>query len=216
MAQLFTQRENRFLKAAVVVVLMSLAGAGAVTYALWWSPYMTRVGVVIDQPVPFSHAHHVGGLVIDCRYCHTTVETAASAGMPPTETCMTCHSQIWRDTPALAPVRESLLNGVPIAWNRVYDLPEFTYFDHSIHVRKGVACVTCHGRVDRMPLIYRATDLYMKTCLECHRDPQPLLVRPEAVFRPTARPILSAGDRESAEPFHVNVTQLTDCSVCHR
>ena len=135
-------------------------------------PYTTWVRVPREQPVPFSHKHHVDGLGIDCRYCHTSVETSHYAGMPPTETCMTCHSQLWTQAALLEPVRQSLATGMPIQWNRVNDLPDFVYFDHSIHVNKGIGCATCHGQVDQMPLTWKENTLYMKWCLECHRAPE--------------------------------------------
>src|SRR3954447_3834089 len=123
-----------------------------VVYMIFRSPYVTGVNVVLDQPVPFSHEHHVRGLGIDCRYCHTSVDKSSFAGIPPTETCMTCHSQIWSDSPLLQPVRESFVSGRPIEWPRAHDLPDFVYFNHSIHVNKGVSWVYCHGRVDEMPI----------------------------------------------------------------
>src|SRR5919198_5756133 len=134
------------------------------------SPYVTQVGVPVEQPIPFSHKHHVSDDGIDCRYCHTTVETSAFAGMPATQTCMNCHSQIFSQSPTLAPVRDSFQTGKPIRWNRVYTLPDFVYFDHSIHVQKGVGCSTCHGQVDQMPLTWKAQSLQMSWCLECHAD----------------------------------------------
>ena len=124
-----------------------------------------------EQPIPFSHAHHVGGLGIDCRYCHTSVETSSFAGIPPTKTCMNCHSQIWSTSPTLEPVRESFRTGVSIQWTRVNDLPDYVYFNHSIHVNKGIGCESCHGRVDRMPLTWQENSLQMDWCLDCHRDP---------------------------------------------
>src|SRR5258708_25577585 len=146
------------------------------------SDYTTGVHVVRNQPVEFSHQHHVGGLGIDCRYCHTGVEESSMAGMPPTETCMQCHRWIWRESPKLAPVRDSFRTGRPIRWARVHDLPDFVYFDHGIHVKKGVACVTCHGRIDRMPLVRREHTLHMQWCLACHRHPQQFVGRREDVF----------------------------------
>ena len=125
-----------------------------------------------EQPVPFSHAHHVGGLGIDCRYCHTTVETSSFANIPPTKTCMNCHSQIWSTSPTLEPVRASFRTGESIRWTRVYDLPDFVYFNHSIHVNKGVGCESCHGRVDQMPLTWQENSLQMEWCLDCHRNPR--------------------------------------------
>lgn len=148
----------------------------------FFSPYMTLVDVAVDQPVPFSHEHHVSGLGIDCRYCHSFVEKAAHAGMPSTRTCMTCHSQVWTDAPVLQPVRDSLASGVPLQWNRVHNLPDYVYFDHSIHINKGVGCTSCHGQVDRMPFTHKEKTLYMRWCLECHRQPEKFLRPTDEVF----------------------------------
>jgi hypothetical protein len=184
------------------------------------SAYVTEVGVAREQPVPFSHKHHVSGLGIDCRYCHTTVEQAAFAGMPSTHTCMTCHSQIWTDSPMLAPVRESLQTDRSIAWTRVHDLADFVYFNHSIHVKQGIGCVSCHGRVDRMPLIWREHTLYMEWCLDCHRQPERFVRPREQVFNlawqaPSESEQLTLG-RQLVETYKIQTHQLTDCSICHR
>src|SRR5690606_20071337 len=173
MAQLFPRSANALARGSVVVVLCLLAGGGATVFSLARSGYVNRQGLVVEQPVPFSHDHHVGQIGIDCRYCHTGVETTAAAGIPPTATCMNCHNQLWTNAEILEPVRASWRDGTPLRWNRVHDLPEFTYFNHSIHVAKGVACVTCHGQVDRMPLMYQFASLQMQWCLDCHKDPVP-------------------------------------------
>ncbi|HSB14018.1 MAG TPA: cytochrome c3 family protein [Bryobacteraceae bacterium] len=202
---------------------MSIFGALFIGGGLLWvlnevnrSPYVTDVGVALDQPVPFSHKHHVAGLGIDCRYCHSTVEISSSAGMPPTETCMSCHSQIWADSPMLEPVRASFRNDQSIRWTRVHDLPGFVYFNHSIHVKKGIGCATCHGRVDQMPLMWKTNTLYMEWCLECHRQPE-RFVRPRGqVFNMAYRAPsdqLALG-RKLVEEYKIR--KLTDCSVCHR
>jgi len=182
------------------------------------SQAVTRVGIAPDQPVPFSHQHHVAGLGIDCRYCHTAVEESASAGLPPTETCMTCHSQLWTDADLLAPVRESWARRTSLRWRRVHDLPDFAYFDHSIHVQKGVGCVECHGRVDRMPLMRQAESLRMDFCLDCHRDPAPRLRPREEVFNmgwtpPPDRRAL--GERLIAR-YGIDADGIMHCNVCHR
>jgi hypothetical protein len=180
------------------------------------SPYTTQVNVAREQPVPFSHKHHVGGLGIDCRFCHTSVEDAGFAGIPPTKTCMGCHSMVWRDAPVLEPVRESYRSDRPIPWTRVHDLPDFVYFDHSIHVAKGIGCTTCHGEVDEMPLTWRTETLNMDWCLGCHRDPS-ANVRPRArVFDVDWDPTsLAAPERAAlAEEYHLE--RPLDCSDCHR
>src|SRR5437868_6489226 len=176
--QIFHRSTNTLSRATIY-------GAVFVVAALFWaaaeiqrSPYVTYAGVRRPQPVPFSHQHHVAGLGIDCRYCHTSVETSSFAGIPATETCMTCHSQLWTEAPLLAPVRASLSTSTALKWTRVYDLPDFAYFDHSIHVTKGIGCSSCHGRVDQMPITWKTQTLYMKWCLECHRAPEKYL-RPQ-------------------------------------
>src|SRR5688500_5782987 len=183
------------------------------------SPYVNEVGVVRDQPVPFSHKHHVAGLGIDCRYCHTSVETSSFAGIPPTKTCMNCHSQVWADSPMLEPVRSSFRENKPIHWTRVNDLADFVYFDHSIHVRKGVSCQTCHGNVDEMPLMWREQTLHMEWCLRCHRDPAQFVVPRENVFQMLhgERTEGGATGQQLVRDYHIDApNKLTNCSVCHR
>src|SRR5512146_714081 len=175
MAQIFHRSTNVLSKASIVG--LALLAAGATTAgALWYgSPFMNDVEVSVQQVVPFSHEHHVSGLGLDCRYCHTSVENSSFAGIPPTHTCMTCHSQVWTDAPMLEPVRASLAENKSLNWRRVAVLPEYVYFRHDIHIAKGVGCVECHGRVDTMALTYRAKALTMQFCLDCHRDPAPHL-----------------------------------------
>jgi NAD-dependent SIR2 family protein deacetylase len=174
------------------------------------------VGAAVPQPVPFNHQLHAGNLGIDCRYCHTTVETSAFAGMPDTKTCMNCHSQIFSDAPLLEPVRASFQDDRSIQWTRVHDLPDFVYFNHSIHVNKGVGCATCHGRVDLMPLMYQVETLQMSWCLDCHRNPEKFVRPREAVYQmdykaPSNQ--LELGKRLVAE---YQIQKLTSCSTCHR
>jgi hypothetical protein len=219
MAQIFHPSMNVVSKVSI------LGGVFGIAFLLWLllvvtrSPYVTRAGVVQDQPVPFSHQHHVDTMGIDCRYCHASVEVSGSAGMPSTHTCMTCHSQLFTDSPMLELVRASYQSGTPISWQRVHDLPDFTYFDHSIHVAKGIGCVTCHGRVDQMPLTWRHATLHMEWCLECHRHPE-LYVRPrENVFQADWSPGDGddAGGRRLVSEYAIEgPMSLTNCSVCHR
>ncbi|MDX2154573.1 MAG: cytochrome c3 family protein [Bryobacteraceae bacterium] len=180
------------------------------------SSYVRSTDIPIEQPVPFSHEHHVRGLGIDCRNCHQTVEIAASAGIPPTHTCMSCHSQIWTTAEMLEPVRASYRENRPLEWNRVYDVPGFVYFNHAIHVNKGMGCTTCHGQIDTMPLVWKASSLTMEWCLDCHRQPEKF-VRPRAeVFNSDYRPPanqLELGRKLVAE---YKVQRLTDCYTCHR
>ncbi|HEY9899069.1 MAG TPA: cytochrome c3 family protein [Pantanalinema sp.] len=218
MPQLFRRRTNTVARLTLLaVVLLPVAIAGA-AYGILQSAYVTGVGVPRAQPVPFSHAHHVGSLGLDCRYCHTSVEQASFAGMPSTETCMTCHSLIWADSPVLAPVRESYARDVPLRWSRVYDLPDYVYFDHRIHVAKGIGCTSCHGRVDEMPLTWKAQNMRMGWCLSCHRAPERHLRPLEAVFDPAWRQPMDQQVQGPvlAKRYHLNVKSLADCSICHR
>jgi hypothetical protein len=217
-AQIFHRKSNTIARAGIVSAVVLIAVGAWALHAVYWSPYATRVRIPREQPVPFSHKHHVNGLGIDCRYCHATVETSAVAGVPSTETCMTCHSQLWTDAPLLAPVRESLANNRRLRWNRVHDLPDFVFFDHSIHVSRGIGCATCHGPVDQMPLMWQEHTLYMKWCLDCHREPEKFIRPKEQVFNQNWQPPtnhLMAG-RELVNRYHVNTAQLSDCSICHR
>ena len=196
--------------AAIVIVLLASA--------LYRSPIVTQVDIAKEQPIPFSHLRHVGANGIDCRYCHTTVEKSGVANVPPTETCMTCHSQVLVDAPMLQPVQESWKTGKPIEWNRVYDLPDFVYFDHSIHVAKGVGCTTCHGNIQEMPLTRKVPTLHMSWCLQCHRAPEKFIRPKDKVFDvewKAPHDQLEAG-KALVEEYKINVQQLTNCSVCHR
>ncbi|HYS05490.1 MAG TPA: cytochrome c3 family protein [Candidatus Dormibacteraeota bacterium] len=218
MSQIFHRSTNTLSRVSIYAAVFVLAGLTWVLMALDRSPYTTKQGIVLRQPVPFSHEHHVAGLGLDCRYCHTSVETSSFAGMPPTATCMNCHKLIWADSDMLEPVRASLRDDRPIVWTRVHDLPDFAYFDHSIHVAKGIGCVSCHGRVDQMPLMRQAAPLQMEWCLECHRHPE-AHVRPRSeVFNLNwaAADQASLGPRLVKEYGIRSVRDLTSCSTCHR
>lgn len=217
MGQIFRPRSNTIARASIAAVFLIICAGGWVLHATYWSPWTTLEMMPLDQPVPFSHKHHVFGLGLDCRYCHTSVEKSAFAGMPPTETCMTCHSQIWKTAPMLAPVRDSFINNSPLMWNRVNQTPDFVFFNHSVHVDHGVGCATCHGQMDQMPLTWKSHTLYMKWCLDCHRAPE-RYIRPRAeVFNLDWRATnqLALGKKLVTE-YRVNTRQLTDCSMCHR
>jgi hypothetical protein len=214
MPQIFHPSTNTIARVSIFGALFLVGGLFWVLLMVQRSSYVTRRGVPITQPVPFSHQHHVAGMGLDCRYCHTSVETSAFAGIPPTQTCMICHSQIWNDSPTLAAVRQSFRSGVSLQWNRVDDLADFVYFDHSVHVAKGVACVTCHGRVDRMPLVYKDSTLQMEWCLECHRHPEKYLSPKQAVFRMEEAPG-SPLETGAALVKSYGVRTRTDCSTCH-
>jgi hypothetical protein len=219
MPQIFFRSSNTIARVSLIggPLLASLVIWNCLVYAR--SSYGTGAGEVRVQKVPFSHEHHVGVLGIDCRYCHTAVERSSYAGMPPTKTCMNCHSQIWVGSTMLAPVRESYRNGKPLEWQRVYNLPGFVYFDHSIHIHKGVGCTTCHGRIDEMPFTYQKPSLLMEWCLDCHRNPAPNLRPQGEIFNVKWRPPanqLEVG-RELAGKYEIPDTRtLTTCSVCHR
>ncbi|HZO87790.1 MAG TPA: cytochrome c3 family protein [Chthonomonadaceae bacterium] len=215
MARVFPPYTNTLARAGLFGVFAGPVVAFLVLTGINWSPYVTEVGVPRDQPVPFSHQHHVAGLGLDCRYCHTTVEDSSFANIPPVHTCMTCHSQIWKDAPVLEPIRESYRTGVPVQWTRVYDLPDFVYFNHSIHVNKGIGCVTCHGPIDQMPMTRRANPLWMSWCLNCHRHPEQFVRPREAVFDMNWHPKdQSALGKRLVAAYHIR--HLTDCYTCHR
>ncbi len=215
MPQVFHRSFNLLSRLSIALAVLVLGGVGTALVVVAKSPYVSGAETPWLQPVPFSHAHHVGRLGFDCRYCHTTVEESSFAGIPPTKTCMNCHSQMWVGSTMLEPVRESYRSGQPIPWQRVHNLQQFVYFDHSIHIRKGVGCVTCHGRVDRMPLTWQASPLLMQWCLACHEAPERYLRPREQVFSMTWAPDdQDAQGRELKEKYRVR--SLTSCSTCHR
>ncbi len=218
MPQIFHRSTNTFSRLSIFGGVFIVAALGWGVAVVNRSSYVTQAGVVRPQPVPFSHRHHNGELGIDCRYCHTSVEYSAYAGMPPTKTCMNCHSQIWLDSPMLEPVRSSFRTNRSIEWTKVYDLPDFAYFNHSIHVRQGVGCATCHGRIDRMNLTWQQPSLQMEWCLNCHRNPEQYIRPRDKVFNmewqaPTDQ--LTLG-RKLVADYQIQVKQLTNCSICHR
>jgi hypothetical protein len=232
MSQIFHRSTNTLSRATIFGAVFVVAALAGMAYEVQGSPYVTMAGVRKPQPVPFSHQHHVTGLGIDCRYCHTSVETSSFAGIPPTKTCMNCHSQIWTNAALLEPVRASYKSGESLQWTRVNALPDFVYFNHSIHVTKGVGCNTCHGPVDQMPLMYQEASLQMQWCLDCHRAPEKNLRPRDQVFnmrylQPTsAKPVQFEGtsftdqsDLGAAllKKYNVrSVKDITSCSTCHR
>ena len=217
MAQIFRPSDNTIAKVTIYAAVFILAALAWTCVSLDRSSYNTGQDIVRPQPVQFSHDHHTAGLGIDCRHCHGSVETSAFAGIPPTSTCHGCHQIIWADSPALEPVRASFRTGVPLRWTRVNDLPDFTYFNHSIHVAKGVGCSSCHGRVQHMQLMFQAASLKMEWCLSCHRDPRPSLRPREAVYDADyVQQDPDEGARLAAE-YHIrDPFTLTNCSTCHR
>jgi len=219
MPQIFKRSTNAIARITIYGALFFIAAAVWVVATLDRSAYSSRQGVIQKQPIPFSHAHHVSAIGIDCRYCHTSVEESGFAGIPPTATCMNCHKQIWSDSDMLAPVRSSWDTGEPLHWRRVHDLPDHVYFDHSIHVQKGIGCSSCHGRVDRMPLMWKAESMKMEWCLACHRHPERHIRPREAVFEMDWQP--PADDRglraRLVDEYDIaSPLDLTSCSTCHR
>jgi hypothetical protein len=214
--QIFYRSTNMIARVSIFGAIFFLAFFGWAFSTLMRSPYATRQGVILKQPVPFSHQHHVAGLGIDCRYCHTSVEQSAFAGIPPTQTCMNCHNQIWTNADLLEPVRSSYANNVPIEWTRVHDLPDFVYFNHSVHVKKGVGCETCHGRVDEMPLMKQENSLQMQWCLDCHRAPEKY-VRPRSeVYTMGYKPPVPQSVIGAQLVKEYGIRGNTSCSTCHR
>ena len=216
MSQIFHRSTNTLSKASIFGAAFVAGGALWLTLEVNRTSYVTRAHEARTQPVPFSHAHHVGGLGVECRYCHTSVDRGAYAGIPPTKTCMNCHSQIWGQSPTLEPVRASFRTDTSLEWTKVHDLPDFVYFNHSAHVNKGVGCSTCHGRVDRMPFVWQESSLQMEWCLECHRNPERYLRPKEEVYNIAYEPPADqlALGKELVKRY--DVRPHVTCSTCHR
>jgi hypothetical protein len=216
MAQIFDRSSNALARASLVLTGLIVIALGVTLDQLQRSPWVTRQGQRPDQPVPFSHKHHVQGLGIQCQYCHVTVEKSSYAGIPPTKTCINCHAQIWTNAQLLEPVRSSWATGQSLVWTKVHDLPDYVYFSHEIHVHKGIGCASCHGRVDQMPLMYAQNTLQMEWCLDCHRNPAKNL-RPTAEIYNNAweapaedRPVWCAvGDEKTGLPTAQSVSCVT-------
>jgi menaquinone reductase, multiheme cytochrome c subunit len=226
-------RWSNYALPAIAVMAMGGALYMPVAVGLGFSPKTTAVGYAPEQPVPYSHALHAGKLGMDCRVCHSTVEKAAFAAIPPTQVCMGCHSTVWKDSPRLAPIRESFATGKPVLWNKVHDLPDYAYFNHSAHVSKGVSCVKCHGRIDQMDVVQQVTPLSMGWCLECHRDPAKNLWPVEHVTHLGWSPLYDdevkakgikdedeaqrlVGEREMKRHGIRESAYMTSCYTCHR
>jgi hypothetical protein len=230
--QIFHRSANALARASIFAAVFVVAMLGWFLMELQRSPYVTNAGIHKSQPVPFSHQHHVTGLGIDCRYCHTSVDKSSFAGIPPTKTCMNCHSQIWTNAPLLEPVRSSYRTGESIEWTRVNQLPDFVYFNHSIHVTKGVGCNSCHGPIDQMPLTYQDASLQMEWCLNCHRAPEKFLRPRDQVYnmaykQPSfGQPIEFDGVKYTEQDalgaalvkkYQLRTVQdITSCNTCHR
>ena len=219
MSQIFPRSANAIARMSLVGVLSLVALVAWVVFILMRSSWVTKQNEIVEQPIQFSHAHHVGGEGIDCRYCHTSVEKSSFAGIPPTKTCMNCHTLLFNTAAYLEPVRASLRDDKPLTWIRVNDLPDFVYFNHQIHVKQGVGCATCHGPVDKMPLMYQFASLQMEFCLNCHRAPEQFLrPRSEVYNMAYVAPAnqLELGLRLKAEYHVASKEHMASCSVCHR
>jgi hypothetical protein len=218
MAQIFHRSTNTISRVSIYGAVFIVAALGYLGWAITQSPYFTDVNVARQQPVPFSHKHHVTDDGIDCRYCHTSVEKSSFAGIPSTHICMSCHSKLWVNSPMLEPVRMSYQTDKSLEWTRVNALPDFAYFDHSIHINKGVGCTTCHGPIGEMPLTWRANTLYMRWCIDCHKHPERCARRREDVFKADYKPPqdqLALGRQLVKEYKIKDARQLTDCYTCH-
>jgi hypothetical protein len=216
MPQIFSRSANTVAPLSIAIAILVVGGGILSIMGLDRSEYITEIGIAKVQPVQFSHRHHAGQLGIHCAYCHSSVEVSSFAGIPPTHTCMSCHSQIWINSPTLEPVRESYRSGQSIEWVRVHDLPDFVYFNHSIHINKGIGCASCHGRVDQMPQIYKAQSLQMQWCLDCHRQPERHIRPRDKIYDMAYQPAedqMELGRRLVAE---YKVQKLLDCYTCHR
>ena len=214
--QIFHRSANSIAKVSIVGGVLLVGGIIALAYSIDRGAYITDVKVVRTQPIPFSHKHHVLDDGIDCRYCHTSVETSARAGLPATEVCMSCHSQIWTNAAVLEPVRESWRTGQSIEWTRVHDLPDFVYFNHSIHLNKGIGCSTCHGEVQNISFMYKQNTLYMNWCLECHRNPEKYIRPRSEVFNTAYQAPANQAELGKKLVAEYHVQSLTDCYTCHR
>ena len=216
MSQIFNRHANIYSRLSILAAVGFAAVLGGVIGLINLSGYNTNQDVFVEQPIQFSHLHHVLDDGIDCRYCHTSVETSAFAGIPPTKTCMNCHSVLFNTEPILEPVRASFRDNKPLTWIRVHDLPDFVYFNHSIHVKKGVGCETCHGRVDEMPLMQQERSLQMEWCINCHRHPERYVRPQEDVFstRWTPPQDQETQGRDLVARYHIK--PRTSCSTCHR
>lgn len=218
MAQIFRPNANLLARLSVFGGVLLAVQAILIVGVFFRSNYYRQVNVAIEQPVQFSHQLHYEVLNIDCRYCHTSVVQAGYANIPPTETCMSCHSQIAVNSPLLEPVRASWNTGLPVEWVKVHDLPEFVFFNHSIHVQKGVACVSCHGQVNEMAVVWKEEALFMGWCLSCHRAPEQYIRPAEEVFnfdwQPPPEGQLAMG-RRLVQEYQIQTDQLENCAICH-
>ncbi|MCZ2342963.1 MAG: cytochrome c family protein [Bacteroidales bacterium] len=229
MPQIFPKYMNVVARLSILSGPFLFAGAGVSLAAFFRADYTTGARTVVEQPVPFSHKHHVAELGIGCQYCHTSVDKSATAGLPPTRTCINCHQQMWTSAELLKPVRDSFEKNEPIVWNKVHNTPNYVYFNHSIHVKKGVGCYSCHGRIDEMNLVYQSKTLLMEWCLDCHRTPENHLRPLDEVFNiawsakdeineDTGKPYDQKTLGRKLKEIHMvrESSVTTNCSFCHR
>ena len=216
MPQVFHRSMNSLSRVSLVAAVLLIGGLGYLAWAVNQSAYYTRAQLALEQPVPFSHKHHTMDDGVDCRYCHTSVEKSSFAGIPPTETCMTCHSQIWTNASMLEPVRASYATGQSLEWARVNALPDFVYFNHSIHVKKGIGCTTCHGQLGEMPITWKQNTLYMRWCIDCHKHPEKFVRRREDVFKAVYNPPANQLELGRQLVRNYKIQTFTNCETCHR
>jgi hypothetical protein len=216
MAQIFHRSFNTISRLTIYGAVFILAALSYVAVVVARSSFQTGVGTTRTQPVPFSHEHHVKGLGIDCRFCHDSADKSSFAGMPSTKVCMNCHQQIQVGSPMLEPVRDSFKNDKPIRWERVHRVADFVYFNHSVHVNKGVGCTTCHGPVADMPLMWQHGTLLMEWCLDCHRDPAKQVRPRDRVYDWDWEPPPDQDVRGRELVKEYGIKSLTHCSTCHR
>jgi len=217
MSRLFPKTANRLPLQIVIYLFVLVCGATAgVTY--YMTPKYTRVGYAPTQPVPFSHALHAGQLGLDCRYCHSGVEESAHSNIPSSQTCMNCHTQIKSTSPLLEPIRESYQTGDPVPWVWIHQTPDFAFFNHSVHVNRGVSCVECHGRIDQMDVVQHMQPLSMSFCLDCHRNPETRVREESNVFNLGSPTIAASEGLPAAQQFihDWNIKPPESCSACHR
>ena len=216
MSALFPRSANTVVRVVVLVLLATPLIAVGALYVYAYSPLYTGQFSQVEQVIQFDHRHHVSDDGIDCRYCHRSVEVAPSAGIPSTSICMGCHEQIWNKSPLLDELRARYFTDRAIPWSRVHRLPDFVYFNHSIHVNKGVGCVSCHGRVDQMALVEQVAPLTMGWCLDCHRDPAAHLRPVQEITNMTWEPPSDRGQLALALMSQNQVQTRTNCTTCHR
>lgn len=217
MSSIYPKWANSVFWAVTGITAATVVGIPITLMVLVRTDYVTGRKMEYEQPIQFDHRHHVLDDAIDCLYCHYMADRSPHAGVPPTELCMNCHGQIWHDAPMLEPLRQSFFDGLPIAWRRVHELPDFVFFNHQVHIHRGIGCVSCHGRVDRMPAVHAIATLDMDWCLDCHTAPERFL-RPldritDMTWEPPLQEQLQIGARLKEE---MDIQPPLHCTACHR